>query len=164
MRANSRRTYLVAVVVLGAAALAVDRAVLQPSAAQAAPPGPALSEAPAEPAGSAAPLPPPSVPVLAGRLETLAAPEVTPDIFRADPAEWGLTTPGASERPAEVELRLTAIMNADASAGSSASCAVINARIARVGQTVAGYTVESITPTAVRLRRGDQTRELRLAR
>jgi len=167
MRVSSRHTWLFTVVGLGVAALVLDRAVLLPSGAQAAtaeapPPAAASSAAPAPPSD---PLPPSAVSHLARRLDALDAPSVTPDIFRADPAEWGLPAPGATERHAEVELRLTAIMNADASgADNPASCAVINSRIVRVGQAVAGFTVEAITPAAVRLRRGEQTRELRLGR
>lgn len=170
MRVSSRHVGLFAIVGLGAGALIFDRAVLLPSGAQAATAaGPAASardEAEATAAPPQDPLPPASVPELARRLDALDAPSVTPDIFRADPAEWGLPAPGATtERPAEVELRLTAIMNTDASgAAGPASCAVINARIVRIGQTVAGFTVEEITPAAVKLRRGEQTRELRLTR
>lgn len=171
MGATRHRKYALALLGFGAAALIVDRAVLQPSAAGAAttdatPRSSRGAEAgPSSPA--AKPLPPASVPVLAGRVGELEAPDVTPDVFRADPAEWGLPAPGAtaSARPAEIELRLGAIMNADAAdAKAPGSFAVINSRIVRVGGSVAGYVVQGITPTSVLLQRGAETRELRLAR
>jgi len=173
MGLTRRRKYFLALLGLGAGAFVVDRAVLQPSAAEAAP---AQSGRSARSAGVAQaseprdePIPAPSVPHLAARVGALETPAVTPDIFRADPAEWGLPAPGgperAPERTPEVELRLSAIMNADgAGEDAPASRAVINSRIVHIGGTVAGFVVEKITPTGVRLRRGEQTRELRLAR
>jgi|SRR5690606_33130254 len=169
MGANRHRKYALTVLGLGAAALIVDRAVLQPSAAEGATGDVAPRSSRGDDARAAPPqgrpLPPASVPVLAERIEAMEAPEVTPDIFRADPAEWGLPTPGASDRPQRIELRLGAIMNADASDPRAAgSCAVINSRIVRVGGSVAGFVVERITPTSVHLRRDAETRELRLSR
>lgn len=169
MGANRHRKYAFALLGLGAAALVVDRAVLQPSAADAATAEAAPRSSRAADAGGSGPapdpLPPASVPGLAGRVDALEAPEVTPDIFRADPAEWGLAAPGAASASAEVELRLGAIMNADAADPESpGSCAVINSRIVRVGGSVAGFEVQRITPTSVLLQRGSETRELRLVR
>jgi hypothetical protein len=168
MGASHHRKYFLALLGLGAGALVIDRAILQPDAADAAQfePGRSARSSGAEPPEpSGEPLPAPSVPILAQRIDSLEAPQVTPDIFKADPAEWGLPAPGDGAGSPDVELRLGAIMNADnARPGAPASCAVINSRIMRVGGTVAGFVVERITPTSVHLRRGDQTRELRLAR
>lgn len=169
MGVTRHRKYAFTVLGLGAAALIVDRAVLQPSAADAGTTGAtprSTRQAEADASGPPArPLPPASVPALAARLEGLEAPGITPDIFRADPAEWGLPAPDASARPERVELRLGAIMNADAADPQAArSCAVINSRIVRVGGSVAGFVVQRITPTSVFLHRGAETRELRLGR
>jgi hypothetical protein len=170
MGVTHHRNLLFGVLGLGAAALVVDRAVLQPSSAGAAATplvtqeASASSERPAAPAPAGDGLPSASVPKLAGRIDALSPPQITPDIFKADPAEWGLPTPGRAGPP-EVTLRLGAIMNADAAGqDASTSCAVINSRIVREGGTVAGFVVERITPTSVLLRRGSETRELRLAR
>lgn len=166
MGANRHRIALFALLGLGAAALIFDRALLQPSeAGAAATPRAPRADATSEPTPRGAPLPPTSVPAVAERIDALEAPEVTPDIFRADPAEWGLPQPGATSPEPQVEFRLGAIMNADASdPAAPGSCAVINSRIVRVGGSVAGFTVEQITPTSVHLRRGAETRELRLTR
>lgn len=167
MGANRHRIALFALLGLGAAALIFDRAVLQPSAAGAASLAPPVARHAENqpPPGTGDRVVPASVPAVAERVAALEAPPVTPDIFRADPAEWGLPQPGEASGRAQVDFRLGAIMNADASnPAASGSCAVINSRIVRVGGSVAGFTVEQITPTSVHLRRGAETRELRLTR
>lgn len=166
MGANRHRIALFALLGLGAAALIFDRAVLQPSTAGAAHTPPATPAPEKQPPRRVSdPLPPATVPAVAERIDALEAPPVTPDIFRADPAEWGLPQPGAATSQPQVDFRLGAIMNADASDPTATrSFAVINSRIVRVGGSVGGFVVERITPTSVHLRRGAETREIHLTR
>lgn len=179
MGASRQRKYLIAALAAGLGALIFDRALLQPgsasaaqgveaspaggAAAPAATAGPRAGAAPESPKTSGSPEAPlASVPGLAARVQELEVPPATADIFRADPGEWGMRPAVPTPQASEVELRLGAIMNSEAGA-QGASCALINSRIIRVGGVVAGYTVERITPTTVLLRRGERTRELKLA-
>ena len=152
------------ILLAGAIALVVDRAVLAPSPAAA---GVDTAEpearAMADPGPAAAPRPRPdaSVPALAERVDALDAPAATVDIFHADPDQWGLRSAGVPAQP--VELRLTAIIVPPADGGAEA-WALINSRARRIGDVVAGYTVQAITSGAVALQRGDEMRTLRVAR
>lgn len=164
MGASRKRIYYGGVLLLGVSALVVDRTLLTPGAASAATPPAADAPAPQAAASASPPAaeaPPASVPGLARRVDDLDAWSITNDIFHAEPDEWGLRAPGAPAKP--VELKLGAIIDPRAGQGAGA-WALINARIRRVGDTVAGYTVETITATSVTLRRGEHTRVLQVAR
>ena len=164
MGASRKRMYYGGVLACGLCALIVDRTLFSPGAASAAPPqtsNPPASEAPERAAPAPTPLPEASVPGLAMRLERLDPTAITNDIFHADPDEWALRAPGTPAEP--LELRLGAIIDPHVDRGAGA-CALINARIRRVGDSVAGYTVETISATSVTLRREGETRVLRVER
>jgi hypothetical protein len=179
----TRKHQIYALVVGGAfTLLAIDRLWLAPSKASAgAPEASSAAATPAEataPAGATDPVParPLSTPVdalraqLAGELDRLALDaQVDPDAVRnalapgsgwptpPEPAPDGAGDGQTEPESPQPELRLSTVL-----AGGQHQAAVINGEIVRLGQSIAGYRLESIRERTVRLSNGERSIVLEL--
>jgi len=178
------RKHQIYALVVGAAMalLAIDRLWLAPSEASAeAPEASSATATPAEstaPAGATDPVParPLSTPVdalrarLAGQLDRLTLDaQVDPDVVRnalapgsgwPAPPEPAPADAGDRETKPESpqpDLRLSTVL-----AGGQHQAAVINGEIVRLGQSIAGYRLESIRERTVRLSNGERSIVLEL--